>query len=132
MNTTTTQPLYRAIATAIAARTNCDASGNREWFDKWSDRLEELEKELPSGSGFDSGTQIDLDRSTGERLVLHTSYHHMNDGGYYDGWTEHTITVKGSLLDGFDFRVSGRNRSDIKGYIDEMFAQTLRELVSLY
>ena len=130
MNTTTTLPLYRAIATAVAARTNCDASGNSEWEQKWYIRLQELEKELPSGSGFDSGTTIDLDKSTGEKLVLHTSFHHMNDGGYYDGWTDHTVTVRPSFIGGFDVRVSGRNRNDIKGYVADMFVESLDQEIT--
>ena len=120
------QKLYQSLASAIDARTRCENTGNSEWFARWTDLIERIERtRLPSGSGFDNGTTVDLDKSSGERLVLNTSFHHMNEDGYYDGWTDHTITVKGSLVFGFDIRVSGRNRNDIKGYISEVFQNCL-------
>ena len=85
------------------------------------EKLAQLQSILPSGSGFDDGTQIDLDRSTPEKIVLSTSFHHMNDGGYYDGWTEHVVTVRPSFVYGLDIHVSGRNRNGIKEYITETF-----------
>jgi hypothetical protein len=50
----------------------------------------------------------------------------MNDSGYYDGWTEHVVTVTPSFIGGFNIRVSGRNRNDIKGYIAESFHHILK------
>ena len=74
----------------------------------------------PAGSGFDSGTEIDFDRSDNSRLVFNTSFHHMTDNGVYDGWTEHTITVKPGFY--FDvIKVSGKNKNNIKEYIVETF-----------
>lgn len=118
---------YQAFAAAIGARENCAKSGNAEWYGKWTERLEELEHEMPSGSGFDCGTKIDLERSTSEKLVFTTSYHHMDDGGSYDGWTEHEVIVTPSLQFGFQVRVTGRDRNDTKDYIAECFDSTLRE-----
>ena len=99
------RPLYRELASAIQARKNCaekkpvsvpipDANGiatgfapsdemvNPEWFEKWSDTIERLADLLPHGSGIDSGCQIDLDKSHAEKLVIHTSFHHMDESGY--------------------------------------------------
>ena len=75
--------LAKQIATAIGARNNCiKANGNGHWMDTWTERLNRIARNvLPSGGGFDSGTRIDLDASTEEKIVLTTSFHHMNDGG---------------------------------------------------
>lgn len=112
---------YIALAESIQAGANCAASGNEEWLERWTGRIERIMETAPSGSGFDSGTEIDVSKCTDERLVFTTSYHHMNENGMYDGWTDHTITVKANLLFGFTVSVSGRNRNDIKEYIAEVF-----------
>lgn len=92
------------------------------------DGIEKLVKnKFPSGAGFDAGTKLDLGRSTGEKLVFTTSFHHMDEHGGYDGWTEHTITVKPSMQFDFDLKVSGRDRNGIKDYIAEQFDYTLGE-----
>lgn len=84
-----------------------------------------VKRYMPSGSGFDSGTKIDIDRSTAEKLVFTTSFHHMNDGGFYDGWTEHTVTVRPSLVLGETLTISGRDRSDVKEFIHQVFQSAL-------
>ena len=75
---------------------------------------------LPSGSGFNGGTRFDIDKSTTDKLVFHTSYHHMSEHGYYTKWTDHTVTVTPSFR-GFNIKVSGRNHNDIKDYISQTF-----------
>ena len=120
--------LYRELASLVRARLNCEETGNREWFQKYEERIEELVKNyMPSGSGFDCGTKIDLDKSTPEKLVFYTDFHHMNEVGYYDGWTEHRITVRPSLAFGFTLTISGRNRNEIKDYIHQAFDCALNE-----
>ena len=42
----------------------------------------------------------------------------------YDGWTEHTVTVTPSFS-GFNMRISGRNRNDIKDHMHETFYSAL-------
>ena len=119
--------LIEAIASTIQARANCICSQNVEWQERHETTLEDLASErLPSGSGFDSGTTIDLDRSRPGRIVLSTSYHHMIEGSY-DGWTEHDVIVTPSFIGGFDVRITGRNRSDIKEYIGDVFYEALGE-----
>ena len=119
--------LYQDLATAVGARLNCKASNNTEWFDKWNARIKQLVDLLPSGSGWDCGTKIDLDASHMEKLVLYGSYHHMDESGFYDGVTEHTVTVTGSLTSGIKIRISGRNRNDIKDYLYETFEYALQQ-----
>jgi hypothetical protein len=117
--------LYSALASAVGARLRCKASGNTEWYGKWEDQIESLVAEhLPSGSGFDSGTKLDLEKSHADKLVFTTSYHHMDEAGGYDGWTEHVVVVTPSFQ-GFNIRVSGRNRNDIKYCIDGEFHSAL-------
>lgn len=113
--------LYSELASKVDARKRCADSKN-EWLDKLTESIESLVKQhMPHGSGFDSGTTIDLDASHGDKLVFHTSFHHMNDAGYYDGWTEHTVTVTPSLQHKYLIRISGRNRNEIKDLIHESF-----------
>lgn len=125
--------LYEALAMMCDARTNCHELGNTDWFETWTERAEELVKEhMPSGSGFDSGTTLDLDESSGAKLVFHTSFHHMDQQGGYDGWTEHQVIVTPSLSRGFNIRVTGRNKNGVKDYIDEVFSAALNLEVNRY
>lgn len=119
--------VVREIASRIIAIQNCRKSGNTEWEYKHTQFLHYIEKNLlPSGSGIDSGTKIDIDRSQPNRLILSTSYHHMNDDGCYDGWTNHDIVVTASLAFGFDVTVRGPNRNAIKDYLSELFHSDLQ------
>jgi hypothetical protein len=118
--------LYQKLARLMIARDNCAQSGNDEWRMKHLDlAIELVRNNMPSGSGFNAGTALDYDACKRNRLVLTTSFHHMNDGGFCDGWTIHTITVTPSLAFDFDLRVSGRNRNQIKDYIEEIFSEAL-------
>lgn len=134
--------LYAELAGLVDARRRCIfdldpkdgfkdetiLANRREWRDKHEETIEYLVKRfMPSGSGFDSGTKIDLDRSTKDKLVFTTSYHHMSEHGYYDGWTEHSVIVTPSLAFGFIMRITGRNRNDIKDYMYESFYTALNE-----
>jgi len=119
--------LYSELASTIDACRRCsnDLPRMAEWYDKHKDAIESLVSEhMPSGSGFDCGTALDYDESHAEKLVFTTSFRHMNDTGYYDGWTEHTITVTPSFS-GFNLRISGRNRNEIKDCIRDCFRQSL-------
>jgi hypothetical protein len=120
-----TVPLYRAIAQGLAALENSIEHSNTEWVSRWNAVLREYDKLLPSGSGFDNGSVLVKADSNDERLVIETSFHHMNDNGYYDGWTEHRLTVKPNLSSVISIAVGGRNRRDIKDYIAEVFTEAL-------
>ncbi len=127
--------VLNALASAIAARANCakKLATHRDWFDRHSATIERIEKDyLPSGSGIDCGTKVDLSeprgmaRSNGHsRIVLTLSYHHMNEGGMYDGWTEHTVTVTPDLLFGYTLKISGRDRNDIRDYLNDVLTTAL-------
>ena len=117
--------LYKQLAKACGAYHRCVATNNVEWQDKWSDQINEMLEQFPSGSGFDNGTKLDLDKSGDDKLVFTVSFHHMNECGSYDGWTCHTVIVAPSL--GLDYRVKvgGRDRNQIKEYIAECFSTAL-------
>ncbi len=122
------KPLYKAIATALTARANCaEPNGSAEWYQRWEERLDSYDKLLPSGAGFDAGSRIDRDRSDDTKFVIETSFHHMDEHGGYDGWTEHRISVKPNLLHDIVLTIDGRDRNDIKDYMAETFDYTLRE-----
>jgi hypothetical protein len=123
------RPVYQQIANTLQAIENCEASGNAEWLAKHEQHLRNLVAErMPRGSGFDNGMRI-TGKATPNKLIFGTSFHHMDDGGYYDGWTDHTVTVTPSLAFDFDLKISGRDRNDIKDYIAEVFNGALREEV---
>lgn len=121
-------PLYKHIAGALIAIENCQKDGNNEWLIKHNLRLDHIEQNhLPSGSGIDCGTKIDRTKSRENRIVLTTSFHHMNEGGVYDGWTEHDVIITPDLFFNFDVRVTGRDRNDIKDYLGAVYSTALCE-----
>ena len=104
---------------------NLMSRGNKDTIEETTDLIQQY---LPSGSGFNNGTQLNLDKSSASKLVFETSFHHMSEHGYYTKWTDHTVTVR-PAFQGLDIRVSGRNHNDIKDYIAECFYCCLTENV---
>ena len=103
--------------------------GNEERFvTMWTPVMEDINSRLPRGSGFNSGSYLDVTASTQTRLVFVTAFHHMDDCGMYDGWTQHSVIVT-PTFDGFSVRVTGRNKHDIKDYIAECFHCVLSDYV---
>jgi hypothetical protein len=110
------------MAALLCAVKNCQERNNTLWEDRHNTLLSWMvQHAMPSGGGFDGGTMLDRARSNEDRLVFVTSFHHMNEDGFYDGWTEHEIFVTPSLLHGFDLRITGKNKREIKDYIAESF-----------
>ena len=130
--TVETRPLYRVLADLVTARANCRKSANNEWLHRHGEKLTELCNDmLPSGSGIDNGTRLEEDAcKDGARLVFTLSFHHMNDAGMYDGWTDHVATVTPSFQ-GIDIAISGRNRNDIKDYLYETLHFALTQHVEI-
>ena len=124
--------LYSDIAHTIATVKRLDDTASTEQHETtlsmWEEWLNSLEQLLPSGSGIDNGTTIDRERSHAEKIVLHFGFHHMNDGGYYDGWTEHTATITPSF-DGINMRISGRDRNQVKEYLYQTYDYALGRCV---
>ena len=107
------KPIYQEIANRLIAIKNCEKTGNLEWRNKHDDAIDSLMSFGPSGGGYDNGTELDYEKSNNARLVFHTSFHHMDENGCYNGWTDHTIRVKPCLAFGFIITASGKNVNDI-------------------
>lgn len=119
-----TMKTYQILSRAIGAKARCDKEPGNPWSQRWQERIDQLLGDFPSGSGYDRGTKLD-DSSVPERLVFNTSFHHMDDGGMYDGWTDHQVIITPSLEMGWHMRITGRDRNGIKEMIGEDFAYQL-------
>ena len=118
--------VYQKLASLIVAYQNCVKTNNEEWkANHWNSICEINDRYLPSGSGVDNGTQINVRDSTSKRIILQTAFHHMDEHGGYDGWTEHIITVTADMVGGVSIKVHGRNRNDIKAYLSELYYNAL-------
>jgi hypothetical protein len=96
------------IASIMLARQNClermqePLGGNAQrWYNLHTGALTDLLKDqLPSGSGFDSGVDLnsDLTDVKAERFVFDCPFHCMNENGFYTDWTEFRVTVTPSFV----------------------------------
>ncbi len=132
-----TSKLYKVFAVTIDALKRCIEYSSKPnavhphlWIEKHQSKIDRLmDQYAPSGSGIDSGTTLDLEASSDNKLIFHCGYHHMDENGYYDGWTDHTITVKPSLARDFTLTVSGRDRNGIKSYLSDIFYEFLETFI---
>jgi len=123
--------VYRELASLINAKNTCEARDNQDWYKKHSDRIEEIMKSAPSGSGIDCGTTLVEEDCTDNKLVFQFSFHHMDQNGMYCGWSEHTLTVTPSLmfdieLD-FDSNFDGADVESLIGYDEFAEEEDLEE-----
>ena len=119
---------YKKIAQTYSAYLSSIKSNSTEWIEKHEEAIEKLVKEkFPHGSGFDQGTKFSFEESTREKLVFITAYHHMNEAGFYDGWTEHKVIVTPSLGSDYYMKVTGKDRNQVKDYIGDRFYHALDE-----
>ena len=115
--------VYEALASAVLS----SCTPNELHRENWEDKAERLTKELmPSGSGVDSGTKLLWEKmhSKGKwngKLVFKADFHHMDENGYYDGWTEHVVTVKPHLVFDLTVTISGSDRNMIKDFLRDLF-----------
>jgi len=125
------EKLVTRLASLLMAIENCEVSGNKEWHAKHMAEINRLVSlHMPRGAGFDNGTKLDFVASDSDKLVFHTEFHHMRESGMYDGWTVHKVTIRPSLVFGFNISsISGRDRDDIKSYIGEAFHSALSTIV---
>lgn len=116
----------QAIHAALTAAENCHKSGNSEWLKRWAAYVTSISREcLPSGAGIDNGTHV-LGLTRDKRgFVLTFYYHHMDDTGYYTGWTEFRAYVH-PAFSGLEITLHGRNVNGCKEYLH----QTLHESLS--
>lgn len=126
-------PLYIALANLAQRYRNTSyqfALGNSSMAEHCLEEAHRLVREyMPSGSGFDAGTELVIDVCDASTLVFKTAFHHMDEHGGYDGWSEHKVKVVAEF-GGLDVMVTGRDRNDIKEYIGETFYQALRQEIA--
>lgn len=122
--TTKLETVASALVTAWQAHERCKGQDHMaQWEERWQARVKQLCGLAPSGGGFDAGTRVvSIDSQS---IRLETSFHHMNDGGMYDGWTEHPITVRPSFTGGLDITIRGRDRNNIKDHIHDVVSEWL-------
>ena len=121
-----TRTLLNELHKAYFTKENCIDSGHNA-ANSWEAYFDKLTDLLPSGGGFDAGTTFDEVKSTKDkRIVLNTSFHHMTDDGFYNGWTEHSVILT-PCFDGFNIRVSGKNKNEVKDYIADVFYSLLSD-----
>ena len=118
---------FEGLARILDAKRSNIEKGNLVFSDTFDNRIDEYMDGAPSGAGWNEGTK--LGEWNGRTIVFFGSFHHMDEYGGYDGWTEHIIKVKPSLAYGFDLTISGKNRNEIKDYLAEMFSTWLDEEV---
>ena len=127
------QPQIRTLATQISAELFRIGHPNKDIVSDAMACLDRLAEFLPSGSGFDSGTTLDVDQSSPEKLVFDTSFHAMNEYGYYDGWTDHTVTAQPSFVLGLIIcEPANDNPLDIMEYVAETFLEALGQDIEAY
>ena len=121
------QKLYKHLARKMDAYIRCMETPDNDFTNKHKESIETLVYQyMPSGSGIDAGINFDFTNSTANKLVLTFSYHHMDESGYYDGWTEHKLIVTPSLAFGFDMKITGRDKNATKDYLYQTFDYALR------
>lgn len=127
--------LYQKIARNITTINR--ESTPIEWRDRAENEIFDIEKEfLPSGSGFDSGCTVNLDKSTPDKIVIECPFHCMNDNGYYDYWVYPSIIVKPSLQFNFSFDINwksynGKYKTLLSDYIVDCLHDALTRDIDL-
>jgi hypothetical protein len=135
-------PLYKALANKVnslhywrgKATHALDNDLNDDYYEHCLDRMSKVEEDIlavvkeymPSGSGIDNGTKIDLDKSTSEKLVFTFGFHHMNGNGYYTGWSDYKLIVIPSLIFDIKLKISGKD-TDLKEYLHDVYYDALNK-----
>lgn len=121
------------LAVRLKAYKNCVKANKEDWQEIHKSQICEMLENLPSGSGLDNGVKFDWDNSNDTKLIFKFSYHHLNEDGYYDGWTDHVLTLTPTFVHGFDLKISGKDKNNTKDYLYDLFNEvfTLREDVNV-
>lgn len=127
------EPLYRVIARTLQARANCIAEGKAYIAARLmhEDNLRDIERNLlPSGSGIDNGCKLEMPDEYDGTFTMTFGYHHMDENGFYCGWTQHAIAVRPSLVSDFDLDMESDledfdDRDDLEDYLAQVFDYTL-------
>lgn len=129
------KPLYQVIASLwnqinnLTLNTSIEAIRQAVYLEQVKDRLAQVVKDfMPSGAGIDNGTSFINEESHATKLVFYTQFHHMNENGFYDGWTDHKVKVI-PTFHGIDVRVTGKDKNLIKNYLTYTFDYALGQMI---
>lgn len=111
--------IYQLLAVWVLSKNSSKLTLTRA-----DDEIKLLMRDAPSGSGIDCGTKLDSS-STHKKLVFNFSFHHMDEHGFYDGWTNHQAIVTPDLGFGYSLRITGPNPNEIKEYFHDVFSNWL-------
>jgi len=118
--------IYQELATLTDARLRCIQMDNKEWEEKHTEKIEEMVKRFPIDDPI-----FDFYESNGQKLVIHSSYHHMNENGFWDGYSDFTIKVTSDLMFGFKLSILGkfpRKYESTKDYLHELISSELDKI----
>lgn len=103
-----------------------------EWRERAEQTIFDIEKEfLPSGSGFDSGCTVNLDKSTPEKLIIECPFHCMDEHGFYDGWVYPAVIVTPSLSFEFGIKINWKGyRGKYKDILSDYIIDTMYEYLT--
>lgn len=87
---------------------------------------------LPHGSGIDNGCVVDIKKSSLSKIILSVDWHHMDEHGYYDGWSTYTVTIAATFGDMHHIKVTGGRKDEtvkncIVQALDMAFANDVTE-----
>lgn len=95
---------------------------NEDWKRIAEENIIEICENLPHGSGLDGTVQIDLEQSKENRIVFYFEFHHMDENGFYCGWTEHNLILT-PTFGSFDMRITGKDKNQIKDYLYQLWSE---------
>ena len=125
------QKVYQKLAGRFSAYLNCIKENNEEWEQNHKDSIETITNVcLPSGPGIDSGNSFDFNKSKQNKLVINSSWHIMNQNGYYDGWIDFTVTITPDLISELNIDIRGnfgKKHQDLKSYLSDLYYSALTE-----
>lgn len=118
--------VYQELASTFIAYQNCIKANNQEWEVKHCDKIEEIIKKLPHGSGIDGETKLNFEKSNSNKLVIDSEFHVMDTNGYYDGWINFSLVLTPDW-NGIDISIKGNfgKYQYLKEYLIETFGYAL-------
>jgi len=144
------RPLYQSIVLELdrydRLMERLESEGaSKEEVDNWNHYLEESDENikhmdslLPSGSGIDNGSSIDTGKSSNNKIVINSSFHFMDEHGYYDGWQDFKVVVKPSLMFSIDVSLTRQGELGnyqswllVRDYLWDVFDLCLRSEINL-
>lgn len=124
--------VYQKLASSTDARLTCIKRNNTEWKEKHEETIEEIVKnKLPSGSGIDNGNKFNFEKSNGDKIVIDSAFHVLDENGMYDGWIDYNVTVKPSLIHDITLDIRGNfgKRQDVKEMLYEVYRTELEKSI---